>query len=198
MALTAALELDKLSVSQKTFVQPIKLLSHECRHVRSLAINVASKDNADQYEIPWTKKSLQVMIDNDLKSKWEQRWTSLTIARQSRELWHQADEEASLELTRVSRDLFGKLIGLLTGHNYYMRHSHLLKEANSPICRLCGLSEETSLHLLVECPSLSTERLRTLGFDRADSTSRNGYDCSQTPLHELQQFLLWIDGRLNP
>ena len=79
-ALTAALELDKLSELQRTFVQPIKLLSHEHCHVRSLAIKAASQDDDGRYEIPWTKKSLQVIIDNDLKAKWEQRWTSLTIA----------------------------------------------------------------------------------------------------------------------
>ena len=180
-ALMAALELDKLSEFQKTSIQPIKLISHERRHVRGLATKAASQDFDGRYEIPWTKKSLQVIINDDLKVKWDKRWNSLTIARQSRELWHRADEEASLELARVSRDLFGKLVGLITGHNFYRRHSHLLKEADRPICRLCGFSEETSLHLLVECPLLSTERLRMLGFDRADTMSQNGYDCSQTP-----------------
>jgi hypothetical protein len=44
-----------------------------------------------------------------------------------------------------SRDV----IGLLTGHNTLRRHLHILGLMDSPLCRKCGVEEETSAHILL-------------------------------------------------
>ena len=38
--------------------------------------------------------------------------------------------------------------GLLTGHNTLRRHLHLLGLSDSPLCRRCGVEDETSAHIL--------------------------------------------------
>ena len=53
--------------------------------------------------------------------------------------------------------------GLLTGHNTLRRHLHLLGLLDSPMCRKCGVREETSAHILCECEALASPRHVYLG-----------------------------------
>ena len=45
-----------------------------------------------------------------------------------------------------------------TGHAGLYRHLHLMNLADSPMCRNCGLEEETTAHILDVCPSFATTR----------------------------------------
>jgi len=47
---------------------------------------------------------------------------------------------------------------LLTGHNNLRRYLHLLGLLDSPLCRKCGVGEETSAHILCECEALASLR----------------------------------------
>ena len=49
------------------------------------------------------------------------------------------------------------------GHNTLRRHLHLLGLLDSPLCRKCGVKEETSTHILCECEDLAGLRHRYLG-----------------------------------
>jgi len=53
--------------------------------------------------------------------------------------------------------------GLLTGHNTQRRHLYLLGLHDSPLCRKCGVREETSAHILCECEGLASLRHAYLG-----------------------------------
>jgi len=53
--------------------------------------------------------------------------------------------------------------GLLTGRNTLRRHLHLLGLLDSPLCRKCGVGEETSAHILCECEALDSLRHAYLG-----------------------------------
>jgi len=55
------------------------------------------------------------------------------------------------------------VIGLLTGHHTLRRHLHLLGLLDSPLCRKCGVKEETSAHILCECEALASLRRVYLG-----------------------------------
>jgi len=55
------------------------------------------------------------------------------------------------------------VIGLLTGHNTLWRHLYLLGLHDSPLCRKCGMGEETLAHILCECEILATFRHAHLG-----------------------------------
>jgi len=55
------------------------------------------------------------------------------------------------------------MTGLLTGHNTLRRHLHLLGLLDSPLCRKCGVGEETSAHILCECEALASLRHAYLG-----------------------------------
>jgi len=53
--------------------------------------------------------------------------------------------------------------GLLMGHNTLRRHLYLLGLLDSPLCRKCGVGEETSAHILFECDALASLRHVYLG-----------------------------------
>jgi hypothetical protein len=60
-------------------------------------------------------------------------------------------------------DGFRVVTGFLTGHNTLRRHLFLLELANSPLCRGCGVKEETSAHVLCECEAWASLRHVYLG-----------------------------------
>ena len=53
---------------------------------------------------------------------------------------------------------------MLTGHNTLRRHLHLLGLSVSPPCRRCGVSEQTSTHILCEYEAVASLRYMHLGF----------------------------------
>jgi len=55
------------------------------------------------------------------------------------------------------------VIGLLTGHNTLRRHLYILGLQDSPLCRKCGVMEETSVHILCEYEALASLRHAYLG-----------------------------------
>jgi hypothetical protein len=55
------------------------------------------------------------------------------------------------------------VVGLLTGRNTLRRHLYLLGLQDSPLCRKCGVMEETSAHILCECEALVSLRHAYLG-----------------------------------
>jgi len=46
----------------------------------------------------------------------------------------------------------------LTGHNTLKRQLYLLGLLDKPLCRKCGVGEETSVHVLCECEALASLR----------------------------------------
>ena len=53
---------------------------------------------------------------------------------------------------------------MLSGHDPFNYHGHIIGEVEDPECRLCMEDDESSLHLLYECPALGTKRLDILGY----------------------------------
>ena len=74
------------------------------------------------------------------------------------------NSKKSQQLLNMSRKTLGKLVQFLTGHNKLKRHKNLQDGINDPYsCRLCLEEEESSFHVIAECPA--TQSLRTKIFD---------------------------------
>ena len=55
------------------------------------------------------------------------------------------------------------MVQLITGHNYMKRHEALVNRTEDSECRLCLEDDETSFHIIAECPALARQRLMSLG-----------------------------------
>jgi ribonuclease HI len=91
-------------------------------------------------------------------------WCDLgNTLRQARELISGPCPGTRIKFLSLNRNQSRVVIGLLTGHNTLRRHLHLLGLLDNPLCRKCGVKEETSAHILCECEALTELRNKYLG-----------------------------------
>jgi hypothetical protein len=91
-------------------------------------------------------------------------WRDLAhTLRQAQELISGPCPGTRIKLLSFNRYQSRVITGLLTGHNTLRRHLHLMGLLDSPLCRKCGVKEETSAHILCECEALAALRCRYLG-----------------------------------
>jgi hypothetical protein len=92
------------------------------------------------------------------------RWQGLgETQRQARELISGRCLGAKARFLSFNRTQSRVVSGVLTGRNTQRRHLHLLGLLDSPLCRRCGVKEETSAHILCECEALVSFRHAYLG-----------------------------------
>jgi hypothetical protein len=106
------------------------------------------------------KKKIQCWLDKQHMALWQ---GLAGTQRQARELISGPCIAAKTRLLSFNRTQSKVVIGLLTGHNTFRRHLHIMGLSDSPLCRKCGAEEETSAHVLCECEALATLRHTYLG-----------------------------------
>ncbi|KAJ8978715.1 hypothetical protein NQ317_015963 [Molorchus minor] len=79
--------------------------------------------------------------------------------------------------------------GLLTGHCHLSRHLQLIGIAEDPECRWCLEDEETSSHILTECPAMgkSLKGQRTALWEQCSEPGRCQEDSAQEAMHLCQR-----------
>jgi len=86
---------------------------------------------------------------------WQNKWAARNDCRQTKHWFAAINKNASNNiLTDFSRRQFSALVQLFTGHNYLHRHESLVHGTEAD-CRLCLEDEETSFHVMAECPALA-------------------------------------------
>ena len=107
--------------------------------------------------IPKAKQKSQ--INEYFHSKWSKAWKSYAQARQTKIWFPKPDQKKSLQLLSRSRKILGSLVQFLTGHNKLKRHKNIQDGITEPdSCRLCRQDEESSFHVIAECPAMQTIR----------------------------------------
>ena len=92
------------------------------------------------------------------------QWQDLgNTQRQARELISGPSLGTRAKFFTFNRIQSRAVTGLLTGHNTLRRHLQLLGLLDSPLCRKCGVREETSAHILCKCEALASLRHTYLG-----------------------------------
>ena len=189
-------ELDNLAGSSK---YPVKIgwvkahVGHAGNEMADVLAKEGTKKPLTEPEpvAPVPKCQMKCDVDAEVTRRWNQRWNQTTTARQSRELWPTIDKHKSAQMLLCNRKDYGELVRLFTGHNYLNRHSYLLNEAESPECRLCNESEETSEHVLCDCPLFLGVRSRILGKYVIDAT-----ELSHMPLNATRRLISLIRHKL--
>jgi hypothetical protein len=83
--------------------------------------------------------------------------------RQARELISGPSLGTKTKVLSFNRTQSRAVIGLLTSHNTLRRHLYPLGLQDSPLCRKCGVMEETSAHIFCKCETLASLRHAYLG-----------------------------------
>ena len=105
------------------------------------------------------RKTIQNLIDEE----WSKIWTNRKDCRQTKLWFPTINKNLSSQLFRLNRQQFSKYVQLITGHNFLKRHSFLLGESQDKECRLCLEDEETSSHIIADCPALARIRFGIFG-----------------------------------
>ena len=87
--------------------------------------------------------------------KWSKAWNAYKEARQTK-IWFPIPViKKSLQILDMNRGNLSRLVQFLTGHNNLKRHRNIQNGVNDPeSCRLCQEDEESSYHVIAECPAM--------------------------------------------
>ena len=113
----------------------------------------------DEPLIPQIKQKAE--INNYFYNKWAKAWKLYNHARQTKIWFPVTNSKKSLQLLKMKRNNLSRLVQFLTGHNKLKRHKNIQNGVIDPhSCRLCLEEEESSFHVIAECPATVSYRSR--------------------------------------
>ena len=113
---------------------------------------------------PWVPASncvLKKAINNWCDVLHEEKWTRRPDCRQSKIILPSTNHKWKSILSKTKNQIKA-VVQIVTGHANLKRHRHIMKLEEDPICE-CGEDEETSIHVLTECPKFALKRRHYLG-----------------------------------
>ena len=94
-------------------------------------------------------------IKSYFNKKWSEAWNAYKEARQTKIWFPIPDIKKSQQLLNMKRTNLSRLVQFFTGHNNLKRHRNIQNGVNDPeSCRLCQEDEESSYHVIAECPAM--------------------------------------------
>ena len=118
--------------------------------VDELAKEGTTKDVIVDTPIP--KKEIKNVVLLALREQWNEEWGEYGDARMSKKWYSTQDKYRAKEVMQLSRLKLGRFVRIISGHNALKYYNYVLDETLSPVCRLCGMADETFHHLATECP----------------------------------------------
>ena len=98
-------------------------------------------------------------INDYFHKKWSKAWKLYNQARQTKIWFAIPNPKRSSQLLGLDRMNLSKLIQFITGHNKLKRHKNIQNGVIDPhSCRSCFEEEESSFHVIAECPALQSYR----------------------------------------
>ena len=73
------------------------------------------------------------------------------------------DKDRVRQLLSYSRSQLKTIVEAITGHCSLKKHMHTMGKVSEPDCRKCGLEDETAFHILCDCPTIMSLRVRIYG-----------------------------------
>ena len=125
----------------------------------------------------WAKKK----ITDSTYKRWSSRWSLSKIGRQTKLWWPKPDKQKSKLFLNQTRTELGHQIQMITGFNRLNYHESKISGVD-PTCRLCLEEEETSYHIISECPALWSLRQNSFNTFFLEEPSK-------WKPHQLQKFL---------
>uniref|UniRef100_A0A1B6IU09 Reverse transcriptase zinc-binding domain-containing protein n=1 Tax=Homalodisca liturata TaxID=320908 RepID=A0A1B6IU09_9HEMI len=115
--------------------------------------------------------------------------------RMSRMVLQSPSSKVASDLLSLNRSMSSQVIGLITGHGHLRKHLHrvgILQE--DPLCRMCDNQEETTGHLIFDCPAIVREHYAVFGSLEEEFFSRKILIISNTSFGRSKN--RWVSKRL--
>ena len=114
--------------------------------------------------IPIPRSYLKFILEQTLLEKWNKTWSHYPGLRQTKLWFPEIQAHKSEKLMKLEREEFGKVLQVITGHNYLRYHQNKWDPKIAPECRFCGFKREDAHHIIQDCPTFSKERENATGF----------------------------------
>ncbi|KAJ8916435.1 hypothetical protein NQ315_014648 [Exocentrus adspersus] len=129
---------------------------------------LARKGSSDTFTGPEPAVGLpysypQGSIDNRTREKCQVDWSRGIGLRQARLLIKGPGAAATRSLVNLNRANIKIITGLLTGHGRLNKHLNTIGLSPDSRCKLCGTSDEDSVHVLCDCPRVIVNRHKHFG-----------------------------------
>ena len=118
----------------------------------------------------FSNKAIRKALRERVVEFWDQMWINNDPhlcdypCRQTKHFFPEIARKRSVLLTSCSRKVFTEAVHVVTGHNFFNRHQHLVHAGTGgenevyPMCRYCDEEEESSYHLVANCPQFVSIR----------------------------------------
>ncbi len=114
--------------------------------------------------LPLPKTEIRNRYKKQMVAAWNERYKRDPRFRQTKMWFPEVDLPTSKRIMSLSRAELSHAVQVITGHNFLRRHNSLIDDgATYSECRLCLEDEETSHHIVAECPALGYARFQVFG-----------------------------------
>ena len=177
------IELRQLCTNNKVTLEWVKAHSN---------VTPAGNDAADENAKKGTKSSvihdgtlpphahLKTRLRETIRNEWQLAWNNHAISgsvTQSRRLIDGPRQDIANVIDHSDRNTVRQMVAIITGHGPNLHNQINKGFAQINMCRLClECDDETSWHILCECPSLNEWRFRTLGFHNCNAHALYDWD----------------------
>lgn len=144
---------------------------HTGNELADFLAKTGTKNESNKVDLPPPKTIAKKKISDAMYKKWSQRWKSSTEFRQTKLFFPEIDRKKSEILGKLDRKTLSLMVQVLTGHNrlnYHESKVNTMQEDSS--CRFCQWEDETSWHLITECPAFWRSRMDIFGHTLLDCT----------------------------
>lgn len=104
-----------------------------------------------------------------ITSEHNSQWRDLTSCRMCKKFVIEPSNSKAKYILNLKRNDLRMLIGVLTGHSYFMKHMHNVGLADSPTCLQCLEENEDSIHFIIDCPAFMHVRKQVFGVHFLDT-----------------------------
>ncbi len=111
-----------------------------------------------------TEREIKKEIKRIAERKWQQWWQTIPQCGTAKSFFAAPTTQHRRSIKGMSTKELTTLIQAATGHGLFAGHLSRWRESLPSTCKLCGETEETSLHLWGECPALELERFQLSSF----------------------------------
>jgi ribonuclease HI len=118
-----------------------------------------------------------------MRSEHTRLWESVQGCRQAKLVLDKPKASTAKVMSNLSRKDARLACGLVTGHWHVNEHLFRMGLSQTPICRGCGVDNESIFHIVANCPALN--RLRQTHMGQAFLTEN---DCRDVPLRDMLRF----------